>query len=331
MRRTWVAAVLLSMSSLLLSGTDLGIGVDSAAAARPLGRALYADDYCCDGDATLYLRVSPGGRWLTPSRSVLDWSSGGCSNLKLHLGSERRPVRIKPGGGFRFIRRRGHYVFRLRGRFTSRDRAKVRFRYRREPGRARPTSCDDDSSSLAPRRIVPFHFNDCRSHKAQTLLQAPTGRVFRELRWRPGWVHLAYACLFSTNHLVELGTDEEGGGPGGDQPDLGTFRLVGPYLAYTDTSNDCDCADDVLVKDLRSGRGRKRLAEHSVTDLELKDNGSVAWIAISALAPVESVWADDAIGLRRLDSGKISKRSLTLSGSTLTWTKDGMMRSATLQ
>ena len=70
-----------------------------------------------------------------------------------------------------------------------------------------------------------------------------------------------------------------------------------------------------------------------MTDLELKDNASVAWIARAAPYASDrnpSPWAYDNAGKRRLDTGAIELTSLELSGSTLTWVKEGLPRSATL-
>jgi hypothetical protein len=66
--------------------------------------------------------------------------------------------------------------------------------------------------------------------------------------------------------------------------------------------------------------------------LELKDNGSIGWINLAppyTVAP-PSVSAYDSLGRRLLDSGNIALESLTLSGSTLSWVKDGVPQSATL-
>ena len=69
-----------------------------------------------------------------------------------------------------------------------------------------------------------------------------------------------------------------------------------------------------------------------VVDLELKANGSHAWIETGppVVGQFPAVWAVDGFGQRRLDSGNVSLKSLILSGSTLTLRKDGVMHSATL-
>jgi hypothetical protein len=314
----------------------VGVGVDGAAAARPARGALYADS---DGPALLYLRVSPSGPWLNPGRSAIYWDTGGdyrdCGRpLRLRIGSARRPVRIKRGGRFRFVRRQGRFAFRLRGRFVTRERAKVRFRYRREPARpGRPKACDDASDRLRPRRIVPLRFRDCGTHKAKTLLRASTGRVFRELRWVSGgpslesaWRRVAYGCLYSTNRLVKLGVDD------GDPISRRDYRLVGPYVAFLriEACGTGGCYT-VVVRDLRSGRRTRALPTGFVSDLELKGNGSVAWIErplVSGEPP--TVRAADTHGVRQLDSGNIAEGSLRLNDSTLTWLTGGVARSATL-
>lgn len=71
-----------------------------------------------------------------------------------------------------------------------------------------------------------------------------------------------------------------------------------------------------------------------VTNLELSDNGSIAWIAYPAPYSSETtptVSAYDSLGRRRLDSGNIALESLTLDGSTLSWVKDGAIQSAPLE
>jgi hypothetical protein len=309
----------------LLTTAALGVGVDCAAAARPVKGALYADSGEL-GVPLLYLKVSRSGRWLNPQRSAIDWDRD-CGELRLHLGSRRHPVRIKRSGGFRFVRRRGNFVFRLRGRFVTSTRARVTFRYRREParpGRRRP--CDDDTARLRPRRITRFHLGDCRSHKAETLLLAPTGRVFRELRWIGGWTPVAYACLYSTNRAVRLGEDVDDGDPG-STVDLSGFRLVGRYVAYIANGGAEFAPSSVGVHDLQNGKKKSYPTGGRAGGLVLKGDGSVAWIVGPFVGPPE-VWAADALGVRRLDSGNVSL--LALNGSTVTWVKDGVVHSATL-
>ena len=120
------------------------------------------------------------------------------------------------------------------------------------------------------------------------------------------------------------------------------FKLVGPYAAFLEF--ECfglTCPEWWNVVELRGGRELRELPQdlganlERVTDLELRENGSVAVIAVLSrsdqFAPGQlQVWAFDAHGPRRLDEGNIDATSLELSGSTLTWIKDGVQVSAVL-
>jgi hypothetical protein len=334
----------LTLPLALLAGwvAAMSVSPDWASAARPVKGALYAEG-TSGAPQGAYLRVSKSGRSLSPRRSMLDVSyvtarpCGGGSSI-IRLGSRRRPVRITRSGRFRFVLRRGHYVFRLRGHFTTKNTVKLRFRFRREPRRARPRACDDTGPlSLVAKRVRRIPFRDCRTHRATTVLSAPTGRVFWQQEWgQEGWMTFAYACLYSANQRFKLHQDQD------DDSDLANFRLVGPYLAYSwHPCGGVGCISDVVeVRDLRDGSMLRRVGGYgsgghsgSVSDLELKQNGSVAVIGIIypySEPPAYEVWAYDTLGWRRLDRGNISQESLGLDGSTLTWVKDGVVRSATL-
>jgi hypothetical protein len=307
-----------------------------ASAAQPVRGARYVDT---DYGFWVYLRVSTSGRAFSVRRSLVENSSDwDCRGLNFHLGTRSRPVRISRSGRFRYVRRRGRFVLRVVGRFVTKDRAKITFRYRRHP-RRRGHRCDDSGRiSLSPRRPVPTPFTDCRTHKARTILSTPAGRVFWEPKWDnrggDGWMTVAYACLFSVNRRFELAQDDD------DDSDLDLFRLVEPYVAYALSACPMGCAYGVDVYDLRTGRGQflppsSRIDYFGrVTDLVLKANGSVAWIAgatqTSGPRP-SSVFANDAGGYRRIDTGRIELKSLELRDSTLTWVKDGVTQTATLE
>jgi hypothetical protein len=309
------------------------VGVDHAVASRPVAGALYGGD---TSSALVYLRVSTNGRWLNPRRSAIWWDiPGKCGRpFRMRFGSNRRPVRIKPGGGFRFVHRRGNVLFRMRGRFVSENRAKVKVRYRRERARgSQAGTCDESSGRLVARRVGLTNFRDCSTYSARTLLRTPNARVFRKRVWTGFfWSRVFYACLYSTNKPVKLGEQSP---PESESSTFSDFRLVGPYVAYVEAF-PCALAgcEDLWVRDLRNGRRTKHLerGQYGVWDPKLKDNGSVAWIEPSSkrLGIQTSVWAADSLGKRRLDRGNIDANSLTLASSTLTWRKDGVLRSATL-
>jgi hypothetical protein len=309
----------------------IALSADSAVAARPVKGALYADWYNSP-DVQLLLRVSRSGRQLDPGRSVWQDTPDHCANFYLPLGTRQRPVRIKRDGTFRFVRRHGRSAFRVSGRFVTSDRAEAEVRYRFRPAHGRPRTCE--RRSLIPRRVG-IRFRDCRTHEAKPLLATPTGRVFQLLRRTyadlqlvGGWTPVAYACLYDANRLIKLGEDVENGDPGGTI-DLVLFRLVGPYVAYGTFGGAEFARSSVLVHDLRNGSRREHFAGGFIGNLVLKDNGSTAWTA-SDEGVQPTVWAWDSLGARRLDSGKIPDESLSLTGSTLTWTNNGVVRSATL-
>jgi hypothetical protein len=303
-----------------------------APAAAPAKAALYADT---DLSYWAYLRVSRSGRSLSPRGSRIE--SHDCSFPDVHLGSRERRVRISRSGRFRFARRRGRLVFRISGRFTTNRRARVTFRILREPPGARSRGCEDSGRvRLTPARVGPTPFRDCRDHRATNVLSTPTGRVFWEDEWdhREGWIVVAHACLFSVNERFELGQDDD------DDSDLFEFRLAGPYVAYGRVEAAGGAAT-VYVRDLRDGRKLRGGLDPNrptypgelftgISDLELKENGSVAVIGSPLSGGGFEVWGYDSLGVRLLDSGNVSKESLELAGSTLSWVKDGAPRSAEL-
>ena len=317
----------------------LGLGIllalppGPAAAAKPVAGARYADtDYAF----WVNLRVSRSGRRLDPRRSrVENLSSWRCPGLDIRLGTRRRPVRISRGGRFDYLRRRGRFVLRVSGRFRTKDAARISFRYKRQP-RRRGRDCDDSGRvTLAPQRVARLRLRDCRSHEATTVLATPGGRLFLHDAWggREGWMSVVYGCLFSVNEPFELGQDDD------DDSDLDHLTLVEPYVAYEHSECPMGCVYSLHVQDLRDGgvRHLPRVPRDSfgqVTDLALRDTGSVAWIARPSQYSSETqpaVWADDGVVSRRLDSGNVDLASLELNGSTLTWVRDGVTMSATLE
>ena len=232
--------------------------------------------------------------------------------------------------------------YRLRGRFLSRDVARIAYIERRL--RSRRLVC---SSSMKLYRDGVPPFSGCRSQPAFTHLWADTGRVFQQYAGgRTAFFTHVYACLFdSPARRVELGRNY-------DDERLSTFRLAGPFVAFF--SGGCaNCTWDqwsVQVRDLRDGSLVSRPDVRSFTrlsDLELKANGSAAWtLERLALAPdgqplgypnqppaieTRDVWALDSHGQRLLDSGpELVLDSLELNASTLSWLNGTTARSAPL-
>lgn len=125
------------------------------------------------------------------------------------------------------------------------------------------------------------------------------------------------------------------------------FRIRGPFAAYAyhPSCGACEHNEaDVLVQDLRTGRHRTFVGStgedpldgdsEDVTDLELKGNGAVGWIAerVRDGATTVQVRVRDRGGSRLLDEGNgIARTSLRLDGTRLMWRHDGAQRSATLR
>jgi hypothetical protein len=285
------------------------------------------------------LRVENSGRSFDPRSSIVDNSPRGpCRGFDFRVGTRSRPVRISRSGRFRSVRKRRNFVIRISGRFVTKDRARISFRYRRSP-RRRGGRCDDSGlRRIALRRADPVPFRDCHTHKAKTLLMASAGRVFQQREWagRHGlWVRNTYACLFSVNRRFRLA---------GEHDHIGPFRLAEPYVAFAQEDYfgiGGAPIVDVQVHDLRDGRARSLPPRNSrscfgtVTDLALKATGAAAWIAdppgYCLYRFPRSVWADDALGYRQLDGGDIEPRSLELNGSALSWLKDGVVQTAALE
>lgn len=330
----------------------LGIAAAPAGAAKPIKGAYYAG---FDGrlryfnfpndfrDVSAELRVSRSGRRIT-GRGYGSYVSVAfeCKRDKegyfegtIRMASPRlRGPRIRRDGSFRLVKRTGRLRYRLRGRFVSPDAAKLVYRASmppREPKNpSNPGRCTVRRRPVALRRDAEAPFRGCRYQRARTLIWGSIGRVFTQYRLTfQGFMPYVFGCLFGTNRRFALSQDH-------DDEAVDEARLSGAFVALGQSFCPLGCGFGVEVTDLRNGREiRTASSPGAVADLELKGNGSAAWISYPSFYPSklvgQTVWADDNAGhARLLDSGKISKRSLTLTGSTLTWLKDGVVRSATL-
>lgn len=285
-------------------------------AEQSFGAPVKGARYIGEGEVySVELRVAKSGRSLVARRSVVQ--SMDCPGADIHLGSPARPVRISRSGRFRYERNRGRFIVTATGVFRAGGKARVTIAFRERSPRFRGFCEKAAPEKVSLRRIVPFR--DCRTHPGKTVLRGPAGRVFLNGDYD------AFGCLYSVDRRFYLGPDFDG------DPDVGLYRLAGPYVAYMEFG--CEgidsCLSDVIVRDLRNGKkvfeGQRAADFDFVTDVALKATGSVAWIAGPA------VWASDTQGVRLLDTGNIAKRSLDLSGSTLTWLKDGALGTATLE
>lgn len=193
--------------------------------------------------------------------------------------------------------------------------------------------------ALVPANAAAQSSEGCRAAGSRTVIATNQGRIFTvrdRLRGRP--VTFYFGCLYRVNRAFALGRDFRGRN---FVDTLRHARLAGPYAGYAVTSTvdrPCGSAAEVRVKDLRTGRmertaaGAAQPGPERITDLELKPNSSVAWIATTCVPAGpgrDEVNAVDGDGRRTLDSGldgaadDVQGASLALSGSTLYWTKGG--------
>jgi hypothetical protein len=323
-----------------------------ADAPAPISRAAYVGE-CCGGDYYYHyvvlakLRVAFGGRALVggPRGSYIACDQDG-TLLALR---PQRAVRIRRDGSFSFsgrrraltlaIGKRRVFNFAVHGRFTSPDRARIVYSVSQG---ATAFGCTSTAQVLKLRRNAGEPpFIGCAAQPGKTLLSSADARVFEQRRvfyW--AFLPFAHACLYSVDERVTLGPD------GFDERGVGLslkhFRLAGPYLAYGCGGNWMDrCFAGVRVVDLRDGSLRSPQLPAWVfnhigwgpvpADVELKENGSVAWTIAGPPGWPREVGALDTSGQRLLDSGpNLDVNSLELNESTLTWLNDGTTRSTTL-
>jgi hypothetical protein len=324
--RPWLGLVVVASLALVLAGgTDAGAAVPK----RPVKGAEYVTAVGgFEVDVLAELRVSPSGRSFRPSVSVVQVAQHICNGVRFHVGTVRHPVPISKDGHFEYRPRGGRGIV-LRGRFTTRERARIDVRFM-PAGERLPLSCGETAhAATVLERVRRYPFRDCRAHPEKSALGTSSGRVFEVWRYIDHvWTRVVFACLFSDDRQVLLDqrpytTDDAG---------FREYRMAGPFVAWSQFQCGAACTDWWTLADLRDGeRHILNLPVDTTSDLELKENGAFALIGSFIYRPeTREVWASDTQGLRRLDQGNIDPRSLELSGSTLTWTKDGAKRSAQL-
>ena len=307
---------------------------------------------------TVMLRVSRSGRRLAAARLSL-WCGRGRSasgqTARLSLRGNRA-ARIRRDGSFSFAaagstHTAGRVHLWLSGRFASAQYLRLFYRVRDLP-RHRAPDC-----RTTYRRYIDYSpavlgfdgqppFSGCTSQRAATLLRTDTGRVFQQYApwdesdpWSGGFVTHVYACLFARpKERVDLGRNY-------DDARVELPRLAGTLLAYEQVGcGPGACASAIRVRDLAGGdvrtvsptqRSRFEPESFGVSDLVLKENGSLAWTvaryAFGGAFIAFEVWALDSQGARLLDSGPdLNLESLDLDGSTLTWINGSTTRTATV-
>jgi len=175
---------------------------------------------------------------------------------------------------------------------------------------------------------------------ASRLINSAAGRLFSYLPGSTGTPRI-YGCLYEFDHAFPL-----------DDPAASPLHLMvngvpmfaDPFVASlvegTDTTRDPKFGEPVWYFaswDLRTGR--VHLDRLSEPGLDLyhplvvsPTDGAIAWIYSNGQTDSSAtVNADDTGGYRRLDIGAgIDPTSLRLSGNVVSWTHDGLTRTATV-
>jgi hypothetical protein len=184
----------------------------------------------------------------------------------------------------------------------------------------------------------------CLPKDARSLLRTPAGVVFQVGK---GSTPQVYACLFSRNRPQKLQLPPSAGRS--VLTSFANYRIQPPWIGYSWKTTIVDSgASGVAVLNLQSGRIRRAAVSFSnssvrdvsyVTDVELKSDGSIAWISegTKPAPPPETpfthqVEVSDKGGYRVLEtSPEIGLKSLSLKGSELTWIAGSDTRSAAVR
>jgi hypothetical protein len=177
--------------------------------------------------------------------------------------------------------------------------------------------------------------------KGVTVLERTKTAVVFERKARTGSSKgelVAFGCLRKKGANVLLGPDELDSAI--EEP-----ALAGNYVAFGQSfcfGTEDLCGVTVKVVDLRTGKVVRKAdafdgsedADVALTALALSPRGFAGWIANGDTEEEDlpyEVHALDSAGARKLDTGaKIPAKSLTLSGSTLSWKNGAATRTATL-
>ena len=309
-------------------------------------------------DFSAKLHTSRSGRKLAAAELNLLCGRSRSDAVKLSLHGNRAAT-IKRDGSFSFpaagpTREAGRMRLWLSGRFVSAQYVRLFYRVRNSVRRHSP-GCratderkpDDRYPDLSPVVLgldgAP-PFSGCRRQRAATLLRTDAARVFQQYApWdasspgSSGAVTHVYACAFAKpGRRVDLGRNY-------DDARVELPRLAGALLAYERVGcGPGACGSAIRVLDLTGGTSRtvsptqrSDPESYGVGDLVLKESGSLAWTvaryAFGGAFIAYEAWALDGQGARLLDSSpSLDLVSLTLNGSTLTWTNAGGTRTATL-
>lgn len=178
----------------------------------------------------------------------------------------------------------------------------------------------------------------CFPSGSKTVYRTSEGRFYtRTVKPYFGGTKALFACSYRYGRSYRLWE-----GDYTDPDSYERFRISGHFAGYT-VDPGCPADDGCIGRrvtslNLRTGVDRAYFAGEDVHDLVVRRNGSIASIDTASRYDDETrpsvirVRALDASGVRTLDEGPgISLRSLELVGTTVSWVKDGVRKSATLR
>lgn len=186
----------------------------------------------------------------------------------------------------------------------------------------------------------------CFPSGSKTVYKTSEGRFYtRTVKPYFGGTKALFACSYRYGRSYRLWE-----GDYTDPYSYGLFRISGHFAGYVvdpgcPADDGCGVGRRVTSLNLRTGADRaywgttlEDVQGERAHDLVLRRNGSIASIASGTEFGDETppsviqVRALDASGVRTLDEGPgISLRSLELGGTTVSWVKDGVRKSATLR
>ncbi len=180
----------------------------------------------------------------------------------------------------------------------------------------------------------------CKPRASKAVVKSRYARVYTRGRVDSGTgeTQRLYGCLYSSGRPLRLFEASDDGYVTSES--YADVRLAGRYVAWSETHYDISCKADcppgyepttygIGLADLR-GRSRRSIAAHVLDGaLFVSKRGFIAWAQPGPGATV-AIRARDTAGVRELDVGGIDPGSLSLRGLEVSWTKDGVLRSATL-
>ncbi len=180
----------------------------------------------------------------------------------------------------------------------------------------------------------------CKPSGSKALVKSRYARVYTRGRvdTDTGETQRLYGCLYSSGRPLRLFEASDDGYVTSEG--YADVRLAGRYVAWSETYYDISCKADcppgyepttygIGLADLR-GRSHRSIAARVLDGaLFVSKRGFLAWAQPGPGATV-AIRARDTAGVRELDAGGIDAGSLSLHGSEVSWTKDGVRRSTTL-